>query len=79
MDSPGPMGKTPYDIAALLDVLREDTPGFPDGGYTSVLPGASLSQFSVAAVDFTEWIFGQDDMKSEASVTKQMVRPLCTR
>ena len=57
MDSAGPMGKTPYDIAAFLDILREEeAPGHPAGGYISVLPG-SMDDFSIAAVDYTDCIF----------------------
>lgn len=57
MDSGGPKGKTPFDIAALLDILREeDTPGYPNGGYVAAL-GDSWSDISVAAVNYSEWIF----------------------
>lgn len=73
MDSAGPMAKTPYDIAAFLDILREEeAPGYPAGGYTSVLPG-SMSEFSVAAVDYTEWIFPPAYMAPEESATAEMV------
>ncbi len=76
MDSAGPMGKTPYDIAAFLDVLREEnTPGYPSASYTSVLPGSSLEQFSVAAVNYMEWIFPASYMKPQENATKQMVSP----
>ncbi|KAL7893413.1 amidase signature domain-containing protein [Trichoderma sp. SZMC 28014] len=74
MDSAGPMAKTPYDIAAFLDVLREeDAPGCPTGGYTSVLPG-SMSDFSVAAVDYREWIFPPAYMAPDESTTAEMNR-----
>lgn len=73
MGSAGPMAKTPYDIAAFLDILREDdTPGYPAGGYTSVLLG-SMSEFSVAAVDYTDWIFPPEYMAPEKSATAEMV------
>lgn len=73
MDSAGPMGKTPYDIAAFLDILREeDAPGFPNGGYTSLLP-SSIDEFSIAAVDFTEWVFPSEYMAPVESATVQMV------
>lgn len=75
MDSAGPMAKTPYDIAAFLDILREeDTPGYPAGGYTTVLPG-SMNEFSVAAVDYTDWIFPPEYMAPEESATAEMVGP----
>ncbi|PNP47962.1 hypothetical protein TGAMA5MH_01014 [Trichoderma gamsii] len=62
MDSAGPMAKTPHDIAAFLDILREEnTPGYPAGEYTSVLPG-SMSEFSIAAVDYKDWIFPPEYM-----------------
>ncbi|KAL9471856.1 hypothetical protein ACSS6W_009797 [Trichoderma asperelloides] len=74
MGSAGPMAKTPYDIAAFLDILREDdTPGYPAGGYTSVLLG-SMSEFSVAAVDYTDWIFPPEYMAPEKSATAEMNR-----
>jgi amidase len=74
MDSAGPMAKTPYDIAAFLDVLREDgTSGFPDGGYTTVLP-CSMDKISVATVDYTEWIFPAKYMKPDENATEQMVQ-----
>ncbi|TAQ88680.1 hypothetical protein B7494_g3015 [Chlorociboria aeruginascens] len=72
MDSAGPMAKTPYDIAAFLDMLREDgTPGFPDGGYTTVLP-CSMDKISVATVDYTEWIFPAEYIKPDENATEQM-------
>ncbi|KAK1237363.1 hypothetical protein MKX08_002988 [Trichoderma sp. CBMAI-0020] len=72
MDSAGPMAKTPYDIAAFLDTLREeDAPGYPAGGYTSLLPG-SMSEFSVAAVDYTGWIFPPEYMAPVESATAEM-------
>lgn len=73
MDSAGPMAKTPYDIAAFLDILREEgTPGYPAGGYTSVLPG-SMSEFSIAAVDYKDWIFPPEYMAPIESATAEMV------
>lgn len=73
MDSAGPMAKTPYDIAAFLDILREeDAPGYPAGGYTSVLPG-SMSEFSVAAVDYKDWIFPPEYMAPVESATAEIV------
>ena len=73
MDSAGPMGKTPYDIAALMDILREnDAPGYPAGGYTSVLP-SYMGEFSVAAVDYTDWIDPPSIMAPVESATVEMV------
>ncbi|KAL7921314.1 amidase signature domain-containing protein [Trichoderma austrokoningii] len=74
MDPAGPMAKTPHDIAAFLDILREDdAPGYPAGGYTSVLPG-SMSEFSIAAVDYTDWIFPPEYMAPDESATVEMNR-----
>ncbi|UKZ94441.1 uncharacterized protein TrAFT101_009314 [Trichoderma asperellum] len=74
MDSAGPMAKTPYDIAAFLDILREeDAPEYPAGGYTSVLPGYT-SEFSIVAVDYTNWIFPPEYMAPEKSATAEMNR-----
>lgn len=73
MDSAGPMAKTPHDIAAFLDILREEnTPGYPAGEYTSVLPG-SMSEFSIAAVDYKDWIFPPEYMAPDESATAEMV------
>lgn len=73
MDSAGPMAKTPYDIAAFLDIFREeDAPGYPAGGYMSVLPGYT-SEFSIVAVDYTNWIFPPEYMAPEKSATAEMV------
>lgn len=73
MDSAGPMGKTPYDVAAFLDILREvDAPGYPTDGYTSVLDG-SIADFSVAAVNYKDWIFPSNYMAPIESATDEMV------
>ncbi|KAL5330945.1 hypothetical protein ACEPPN_000471 [Leptodophora sp. 'Broadleaf-Isolate-01'] len=74
MDSAGPMGKTPYDVAAFLDILREvDAPGYPTDGYTSVLDG-SIADFSVAAVNYKDWIFPSNYMAPIESATDEMNR-----
>ncbi|KAL2072989.1 hypothetical protein VTL71DRAFT_10313 [Oculimacula yallundae] len=71
MDFAGPMGKTPYDIAALLELLREDdAPEFPADGYTSMLDGI-MAEF-LAAVDYRDWICSPKYMASEESATVEM-------
>ena len=75
MDAAGPMAKTPYDLAILLDAMREGGKnGKEDILYTSVLKD-SWSELSIGALDYTEWIFPPDFMKPEESATAQMVRP----
>ena len=70
MDSAGPMARTPYDLALLLDVLREDSPG--QESYVSALAD-SWSDISVVAVNCEEWIFPPDFMKPNENATHQMV------
>ncbi|PVH76791.1 amidase signature enzyme, partial [Cadophora sp. DSE1049] len=66
MDSAGRMGKTPYDIAVFLDILRED--GAP------VCWKVQWQNFSVAAVNYTERIFPPTYMAPVESATIEMNR-----
>jgi amidase len=71
MDSAGPMGKTPYDIAVLLDVIRE--PGVSSqGNFVSLLEG-SWADLSIATVSYKTWWLEEDCLKPVESATKQMV------
>lgn len=73
MDAAGPIAKTPYDLALLLEILREDgTPGYPDGGFTTVLTD-SWAELSVAAVNYETWFYHEDIMKPVGTATFQMV------
>ncbi|KAG4437656.1 hypothetical protein IFR05_006867 [Cadophora sp. M221] len=74
VDSAGPMGKTPYDVAAFLDILRKvDASGYPTDGYTGVLDG-SIADFSVAAVNYKDWIFPPKYVAPIESATDEMNR-----
>jgi len=65
MDSAGPMAKTPYDLAALLDVIS--------GTDKFATLGGSWDELSIATVDFKKWWPGEDYLKPVESATKQMV------
>lgn len=71
MDSAGPMAKTPYDLALLLDVIREpgssSQPAFVDA------ISDSWAGLSVAAVNYETWWYEADVLKPVESATKQMV------
>ncbi|KAH7386225.1 amidase signature domain-containing protein [Cadophora sp. MPI-SDFR-AT-0126] len=69
MDSAGPIAKTPYDLALLLDVMRE--PGSFDGPYVDDLDGC-WSKLSIAAVDYKTWWLPEGIIKPVESATKQM-------
>ena len=75
MDAAGPMAKTPYDLAVLLDIMREaGKDGKEENLYTSALED-TWSDLSIGALDYTKWIFPPEFMKPEESATAQMVRP----
>lgn len=70
MDAAGPMARTPYDLAALLDVMRErESNGAP---YTSMLDD-TWSDLSVGALNHKDWLFPPQFMKPVESATAQMV------
>ncbi|KAF5599974.1 glu asp-tRNA amidotransferase subunit A [Fusarium pseudoanthophilum] len=64
MESAGPMAKTPYDLAALLDVIS--------GTDEFATLGGSWEELSIATIDFEKWWPGEDYLKSVWSATKQM-------
>ena len=70
-DAPGPMTKTPYDLALLLDVLvREQPQG--QKSYTSALT-RSWSDISVATLDPEEWKLPPEVLKPVKEATTQIV------
>ena len=74
MDAAGPMAKTPYGLASLLDVLRDDsTSGDKRPLYTSVLD-QTWAGLSIGALDYKQWIFPPSFMKPDESATAQMVK-----
>ena len=70
-DALGPMTKTPYDLALLLDVLvREQPQG--QTSYTSALT-KSWSDVAVATLDPEEWKFPPEILKPVQEATAQIV------
>lgn len=70
-DAPGPMTKTPYDLALLLDVLVRKQPQ-GQTSYTSALT-RSWSDISVATLDPEEWKFPPEFLKPVQEATTQIV------
>ena len=72
MDSAGPMARTPCDLAALLEVLRDDNHrGDTESLHTCALEG-TWAGLSIGALDYKEWIYPPDWLKPEESATAQM-------
>ncbi|KAK7224766.1 hypothetical protein V2G26_012769 [Clonostachys chloroleuca] len=67
-DSAGPMGKTPYDVALLLDAIL-DTP--PHTSFTSSVT-ESWSNLSVGFVDYKTWWHDAGFLKPVEDATNQM-------
>ena len=74
MDAAGPIAKTPYGLASLLDVLRDESAsGDKEPLYTSVLD-QTWAELSIGALDYEQWIFPPEFMKPEETATAQMVK-----
>ncbi|KAH7327793.1 amidase signature domain-containing protein [Stachybotrys elegans] len=69
-DSAGPMTKTPYDLAVLLDVLASRA---PSESYTANLTG-SWSGISVAALDYSKWRYPDSIIKPADGAEAQILR-----
>ncbi|GAW23606.1 hypothetical protein ANO14919_131800 [Xylariales sp. No.14919] len=71
-DSAGPMTKTVYDLAAVLDVISER-----DGAnsFTSSL-GGRMEEFSVATLDPRIWMFPDELMKPVAGSKEQILHDI---
>ena len=78
-DSPGPMAKTPYDLALLLDQIVEKQPEGQES-YTIALT-ESWKDISVATLDPGKWRFSPEFLKPVPEATAQIVRAMlsCTR
>ena len=77
-DSAGPMTKTVYDLAVLLDVIVDASKTkVPEGGYTAALTN-SWSKLRVGVLDpIAEWVSSQEALtKPDVGATKQMVNGL---
>ena len=70
-DAPGPITKTPYDLALLLDVLVQEQPQ-AQKSYTSALT-RSWSDISIATLDPEEWKFPSEILKPVQEATDQIV------
>lgn len=70
-NSPGPMARTPHDLALLLDVLVQEQPK-GQISYTSALT-RSWSDISVATLDPEEWKFPPEILKPVQDATTQIV------
>jgi amidase len=71
MDSAGPMAKTPYDVAIVLDAIA-DGPGRSEKSYTSYLTG-SWGNISIATLDPEVWDFPPSVLKPVQEATDQIV------
>jgi amidase len=72
-DSAGPFGKTPYDIAAVLDVIVPETsPSRKSQSFTSVLSG-SWSDLRVGALDPEIWRLPKTLAPERGNASVQMV------
>lgn len=68
-DAAGPMTKSPYDLAALMDIIASTKPAEP---YTSSLT-KSWSDISVACLDPEKWKLSEEDVKPVAGAEAQIV------
>ncbi|OAL27927.1 hypothetical protein AYO22_03272 [Fonsecaea multimorphosa] len=73
-DSAGPMAKTPYDMAVLLDAIV-DPERKPSQSYTSALTG-SWSDISVATLDPEVWDLPDTWLRPVENATQQMNREI---
>lgn len=71
-DAPGPMTKTVYDLAVVLDILVEEHPKGMDS-YTHALT-KSWSDIRVATLDSDIWKWDSELVKPVEQATVQMVR-----
>jgi hypothetical protein len=74
MDSAGPMTKTPYGLALLLDVIMvKGITGLSENDSNTTSLGGSWSELSVAAVKYDPFNFPPFIMKPVEEATVQMV------
>ena len=72
-DTPGPIGKSPKDIASLLDILVDHSKAkAPRDNYTSSLTG-EWADISVGTLDPKKWKFPDAFCKAVPEADKQMV------
>ncbi|KAF2833888.1 amidase signature enzyme [Ophiobolus disseminans] len=72
-DSPGPMAKSPRDVADLLDVLVDaKMTRIPSGGYRSCLK-QTFKDIKIGALDPAIWTFAPGIATPDEGATKQMI------
>lgn len=72
-DSAGPMARTPYDLAVVLDAITLRT---SDSSFTKSLT-QSWSNIGVAAIDYRSWWHDTSFLRPVEEATNQMVRATC--
>ena len=70
-DAAGPMAKTPYDLALVLDQLINTS---EDYSFTSALK-KSWSDIAVGVLDYKKWWHDASFLKPVEEATAQMVQP----
>ena len=71
-DSAGPMAKTPYDLAVVLDAIIERKSDMQENSYTCALTN-TWDDISVATLDPEAWKFPSDSVKPVDEATAQIV------
>ena len=72
-DAPGPMAKSAYDIAVLLDILVDSSKtSIPPGGYTTAL-SKSWANIRVGTLDPKVWEYPATVVTPNIYATAQMV------
>jgi amidase len=72
-DSAGPMAKTPYDIAVVLDAILESTSPSRNGkSFTAALQG-SFQDLRVGTLDPQKWRLSEQWLPSQQEGTDQIV------
>ncbi|KAJ5689587.1 hypothetical protein N7462_003979 [Penicillium macrosclerotiorum] len=71
-DAAGPMTKSPYDLAALLDVLSAPSPSI---SFTQYLT-ASWSDISVGVLDPEQWRLPESEVKHAEGAEAQMMQDI---
>ena len=74
LDTAGPIGKSPMDIANLLTVLVDPaTTSMPEGGYVSAL-GGGWGELKVGTLSPSIWTSPPEITRPAEEATKQIVR-----
>ncbi|KAN0114724.1 Amidase signature domain containing protein [Hyaloscypha variabilis] len=71
-DTPGPIAKSPLDLANLLDVLVDPSTN-DKGSYAKVLPG-KFSEIKIGVLSPKDWFFGPGLQRPAPSAQEQIIR-----